>query len=262
MAFFKQFPKVNYDFKRDGVVQQMVDIYRNVRPLESFLDNISAYKFYNVQNGERPDLVSGRLYGTSQFYWTFFVVNEHLHDGYRSWPLSQEALQAYMNKQYDGFVIETAPKVSSNFENSLAGRFQLGETITGITSGATGTLTKKNIDLSQLVVQNVTGTFIGEGTPQGAKELIQGSISTDTVSTHKVYKYIDAPYYYYDQDDVDKKPVTNALHINGGQYTSNINYVSNREHIEEKNDEYSLIRYIDPNYINRFVREFNNLLNR
>ena len=259
--FFKQFPKVNYDFKRDGVIQKMVDLYRSVRPIESFLDEYTGYKFYNVKNGERPDIVSGRIYGTSRYYWTFFVVNEHLHDGYRSWPLSQEALQAYMNKQYDGFVIETAPKVSSNFENSLAGRFQLGETITGLTSGATGTLTKKNIDLSQLVVQNVTGTFIGEGT-QGAKESVQGSISTDSVSTHKVYKYLDAPYYYYDQDDADKKPITNALHIDGGQYTSNINYVSNREHIEEKNDSYSQIKYVDPANINNFTRAFKELLNR
>jgi len=337
--FFKQFPKVDYDFKRDGVIQKMVDIYRSVRPLENFLDEYTGYKFYNVKNGERPDIVSGRLYGTSRYYWTFFLVNEHLHDGYRSWPLSQEALQAYMDKQYDGFVIETAPKVSSNFENSLAGRFQLGETITGLTSGATGTLTKKNIDLSQLVVQNVTGTFIGEGT-QGAKESVQGSISTDSVSTHKVYKYIDAPYYYY-ETDVDtridrinitapgsgyssaptieiigngsgaqavatvsngaiisiivtskgsgytssptikitggggtggsakavilpneKKPVTNALHINGGQYTSNTNYVSNREHIEEKNDSYSRIKYVDPANINNFTRAFKELLNR
>ena len=96
--FFKQFPKVDYDFKRDGVIQKMVDIYRSVRPLENFLDEYTGYKFYNVKNGERPDIVSGRLYGTSRYYWTFFLVNEHLHDGYRSWPLSQEALQAYQRQ--------------------------------------------------------------------------------------------------------------------------------------------------------------------
>ena len=101
MSFFKQFPKIGYDFNRNGVLQNMVDLYRTVRPLPAFLDDISGYKFYNVINGERPDLVSGRLYGTSQYYWTFFVVNEHLHDGYRAWPLSQEALQTYINKQYD-----------------------------------------------------------------------------------------------------------------------------------------------------------------
>ena len=259
MSFFKQFPKIGYDFNRNGVLQNMVDLYRTVRPLPAFLDDISGYKFYDVINGERPDLVSGRLYGTSQYYWTFFVVNEHLHDGYRAWPLSQEALQTYINKQYDGFVIETAPKITSGpdgaFENSLSGRFQIGETITGGTSGASGTLTKKITDLSQLVIQNVTGTF-------QAPEPVSGSLSNDGVSSHAVYKYIDAPYYYYDEADKDKKPITNALHIDGGVYTSNTKYVSNRQHIEQKNDEYSRIRYIDPQYINKFIREFDNLLNR
>lgn len=255
MSFFKQFPKVEYDFNREGVLQNMIDIYRSVRPLPSFLDNVSAYKFYEVKNGERPDIVSGRIYGTSQFYWTFFLLNDHLHDGYRAWPLSQDDLQEYMKKQYEGYVIETSPKVINNFENSLSGRFTMGETVTGSSSGATGTVTRKIIDLSQLVVQNVTGVF-------QAPELITGSTSTDSVSSNRVYKYIDAPYYWYKVGDVDKKPLTNADHITGGTINSQLTYVSNRAHLEEKNDEYAKIRYIDPSYINTFVRQFEELLNR
>ena len=37
--FFKQFPKVEYDFNRTGIKQNMVDLFRSVRPLPSFLDN-------------------------------------------------------------------------------------------------------------------------------------------------------------------------------------------------------------------------------
>ncbi len=259
MSFFKQFPKVQYDFNRTGVLQNMVDLFRSVRPLPSFLDDISAYKYYEVKNGERPDIVSGRLYGTSQYYWTFFVINEHLHDGYRAWPLSQESLQTYINTQFEGFVIETNPKVTSGadgpFADSLAGRFEIGETVTGTTSGATGIITKKIVDLSQLVVQNVTGVF-------QAPETITGSTSTNTVSSNRVYKYIDAPYYWHKVDDVNKKPVTNGDFINGGVNNSQLTFVSNRTHLEEKNDEYSKIRYIDPTYINKFVRNFDELINR
>ena len=48
MSFFKQFPKVQYDLNRTGVKQNMVDIFRSVRPLPSFLDNTTAYKFYEI----------------------------------------------------------------------------------------------------------------------------------------------------------------------------------------------------------------------
>jgi len=218
MSFFKQFPKVEYDFNRTGIKQNMVDLFRSIRPLPTFLDNYSSYKFYEIKNGERPDIVSQRLYGTSMYYWTFFVVNDHLHDGYRAWPLSQEDLQAYMAKEYNGYVIETNPKVTNNFENSLAGRFTLGETLTGSVSGATGKLTRKITDLSQLVIQDVTGAYIGSAT--GAKELITGATSEDSVSTYNVYKYLDAPYYYYDAN-AGTGAVKQIYLVNGGSnYTS------------------------------------------
>ena len=257
--FFKQFPKVDYDFNRTGVVQKMVDLYRSVRPLPTFLDTYSGYKFYNIKNGERPDIVSGRLYGTSRYYWTFFVINEHLHDGYRAWPMSQESLQDYMTKEYNGFAIETKPKVISGpdgaFENSLSGRFTLGETVIGAKSNASGTVTKKIADLSQLIVQDTTGTFT-------APELITGQTSTNSVSSNRVFKYLDAPYYYYKAGDAKKQPVTSADHITGGVNHSQLEFVSNRAYLEDRNDSNAQIRYIDPAFINKFTKAFKDLINR
>ena len=269
MSFFKQFPKIEYDFNRTGVKQNMVDLFRSVRPLPSFLDNYSAYKFYEIKNGERPDIVSQRIYGSSQYYWTFFVINDFLHDGYRAWPMSQEDLFDYIAKEYEGYVIETNPVITrdtdqliTDHRNSLAGRFTLGETITGATSGATGTLTSKITDLSQLVVQNVTGAFIGDQTPgSNTTELVVGGTSEDSVSTYNVYKYAEAPYYYYRTDDADLKPVTNANHIVGGVDALHLSYVSNRSHIIEENDERTKIRIIDPAYVEQFVDQFEELIN-
>ena len=269
MSFFKQFPKIEYDFNRTGVKQNMVDLFRSVRPLPSFLDNYSAYKFYEIKNGERPDIVSQRIYGSSQYYWTFFVINDFLHDGYRAWPMSQEDLFDYIAKEYEGYVIETNPVITrdtdqliTDHRNSLAGRFTLGETITGATSGATGTLTSKITDLSQLIVQNVTGAFIGDQTPgSNTTELVVGGTSEDSVSTYNVYKYAEAPYYYHRTDDADKKPVTNANHIVGGVSQYALSYVSNRSHIIEENDERTKIRIIDPAYVEQFVDQFEELIN-
>ena len=35
------------------------------------------------------------LYGTPNFYWTFFVINEFLHDGYKAWPMAEDILYNY-----------------------------------------------------------------------------------------------------------------------------------------------------------------------
>ena len=62
MAFFKLFPKVDYDINRTGTVQKIVDIYRSVRPLQEFVDSPTLYMKYEIKKGEIKDITSQRLY--------------------------------------------------------------------------------------------------------------------------------------------------------------------------------------------------------
>ena len=271
MSYFRQFPKLSYDFDRNGIKQTVVDIYRSARPLKAFLDDLNAYSFYEIKNGERPDIVSQRLYGTTQYYWTFFVINDFLHDGLAAWPMSQEKLHAYMAQEFEGVVITTNPKdiptgdigVSLGQENSLSGRFELGETITGTTSGATGILVKKNADMNQLVLQTVVGSFIGDSTPgpSNATESITGLTSDDSVNTYDVYKYIDAPHNYYRTDDPEKRVQTNAIFIPGGEPAGELSYDTNRTHLFSSNEARSKMRVIDPKYISDFVEKYEAIIN-
>ena len=278
MAFFNQFPKVEYDFNRQGVINNMVNIFRNVRPLQNFVDNTTAYTYYEVRNGERPDIISRKLYGNQNFYWTFFIVNEALHDGLQTWPLSQEDLFTYIEREYEGYAITTNPTITRtsdglliSHENSLAGKtptgttglFQLGETLTGGTSGATGTLVQKNLDLNQLIVQNVTGAFLGDPTtlPTNTTERITGGTSGDFVDSYQAYKYAEAPHHWFVTGDKEEQPVTNAAYINGGVPASNLSFKTNRAVVEEINDERSRVRVISPAYIEQFADEFETLLN-
>jgi len=271
MSYFRQFPNLPYDFDRNGIKQTVVDIYRSARPLKAFLDDLNAYSFYDIKNGERPDIVSQRLYGTTQFYWTFFVINDFLHDGLAAWPMSQEKLQAYMAQEYEGVVITTNPYVDetgdpgviSSYPNSLAGRFQLGETVTGTTSNATGIVVKKNLDMNQLVLQSVVGSFIGSSAPgpSNATESITGSDSDDSVNTYDVYKYIDAPHDYYRTDDPDMRLQTVGTFINGGQPSGELSYHTNRNQLFTSNEGRSKIRVIDPKYITDFVEKYEAIIN-
>jgi hypothetical protein len=278
MAFFRQFPKVAYDFNRQGVINNMVDIYRSVRPLQNFVDNTSAYTYYEIRNGERPDIVSRNLYGNQNFYWTLFIINDFLHDGLQAWPMSQEDLQTYIGREYEGYVVTTNPVISRTSDgliiahnNSLAGitptgttgLFQLGETIQGGTSGATGTLVKKDLDLNQLVIQDVTGAFLGDPTtlPTNTTERITGQTSGDFVDSYQAYKYAEAPHHWFVTGDKEEKPVTNAAYVQGGVPTSDLSFKTNRAVVEEINDERSKIRVIAPAYVEQFAEEFENLIN-
>ena len=285
MGYFRQFPQLNYDFDRNGILQKVVDIYRAARPLDAFIDDLNAYSFYSVKNGERPDIVSQRLYGTTQYYWTFFIVNDFLHDGLAAWPMSQEKLHDYMNEEFAGVVITTNPRVQDSpdagvefdYPNSLSGRFQLGETITGSTTGATGTLVKKNADMNQLVLQDVVGTFQGSSS-NGTVEKLTGNKSGDSVDTYDVYKYLDAPHSYFrmiaenvEQETEynwangfnynDRRIESNNVFIPGGTPPSELEFQTNRSYLFEVNEARSKIKVIDPKYITQFADKYEAIIN-
>ena len=270
--FFKKFPQVDYDFDRNGILQTMTDIFRHVKPLENSIDEMLGYNFYNVIDGERPDVVSERLYGTGAYYWTFFVVNEKLHDGYREWPMSEIDFSEYLDKKYEGVaIVPKRPKITTNTDglvlsttNALAGRFQIGEVIKGSDTLATGTLKQKNVDMHHLVLQNVSGNFKANG----ETETLTGLSSSDKVDTFRLYNYIDAPYQYYNELDPNKRAVSysNAFEdsTQGRANTvedANIAFITNRQYEIELNEERSKIRYVDPAYIQDFVRKYENLIN-
>ena len=299
MPYFRQFPKIQYDFNQDGVINNVVDIFRQVRPLQNFVDEFSAYQYITIPDGDRPDIVSRRLYGTSDFYWTFFIINDFLHDGIGTWPMSMSDLNEYIAKEYEGFALETRPRLVRNtddgvteFRNSLAGRFSVGQTMTGATSGASGKLMRKDIYLNQLIVQDVTGTFLGEGDGNTLENVSgnrideQGDITVDTVQVWKAWKYADAPHHYYKTGDGKEDKTVNPdgstsygieSHVSNANFFSIPDdavlalqlqegseaapqYVSNRQYVFDLNEERSKIRVIDPNHIGKFNDAFRALI--
>ena len=297
MAYFRNLPKIGYDFNRDGIIQNVVDIFRQVRPLQNFVDDVSAYKFYEVPNGQRPDICSRKLYGTSDYHWTFFILNEFLHDGIGVWPMSQENLFDYIKTEYNGVAIETRPDIQRNtdggitdFRDSLAGRFNVGEIAVGGLSGAKGTVTKKDLQNNQLIIQNITngtagvdpisggsnssiegGAFRGDGVGN-VREAIIGQTSTDSITSWKVYDYAEAPHHWFVEGDVNQTEVANAnffsttdnaetnLIIQYGS-TAAPTFIINRNYLFNLNEQRSKIKIIDPAYIARFVDDYENLIN-
>ena len=57
MSFFRQFPKIQYDFQNNGIDTRIIDIFRFVKADDRYLDDLSTYAFYQIQNGDRPDIV-------------------------------------------------------------------------------------------------------------------------------------------------------------------------------------------------------------
>lgn len=117
MSFFKQFPKTTYDLKRDGNLIEIKDIFRNVDVNEKLINPASAYQYYYIQDGERPDQIANKLYGNPRYYWTLFIANDRLKDGYMRWPMSYQQLQRKITEDYNPYmVLELGPLETQTLE--------------------------------------------------------------------------------------------------------------------------------------------------
>ena len=122
MSFFNQFPKIKYDLRGNSLLTNVTDIFRNVDVNDILADTNNSYLFYDIPDGDRPDIVSRKLYDDPRYYWTFFIINDHLKNGVLdSWPKSSGELERFLEDQYDAYsVIELLP-IKNSYMSTVNG---------------------------------------------------------------------------------------------------------------------------------------------
>jgi hypothetical protein len=227
-VYFQGFPTIQYDIDDDRHFIEVVDIFRTVRPKKSLKDDLLLYSKYTIKDGERPDHVSQKLYGSTDYYWTFFMVNEKLVNYHTDWPQSRQELEDYIAVKYDGYALTV--------ENDISTLFTKNETIQGLISGATATITQKDCNTDTIRIKNVVGEF-------RANELIRGLTSEDVVRITGQIPFADATHHYEGPNSTitDKN---NGIPITYSEYEFNLN--------EEKAE----LKIIRPEYIMRVSEQF------
>ena len=153
MQYFNNFGNLLYKFgnETDPVIFENISKYVDV--VDQIKDNLTFLNFYTIQEGFRPDQLSLQLYGTPLYYWTFYLLNDDIRE--QGWPLINNELQTYVKKIFPNTVLTTRDDISA--------KFKTGQTVSGNTSGVSGTIIRRNLDLGQIVVRGtVSFTESGE----------------------------------------------------------------------------------------------------
>jgi hypothetical protein len=233
--YFQGFPTVLYDVHVDGHPVEVTDIFRSVRLKPEVRDNLILYTSYTIQDGERPDHVSMKLYNSVDYYWVFFMVNENLVNLYTDWPLSTLELDNLINLKYKGYVLTS--------QNDFSTLFTQNETLVGLVSGARATLTEKDINTGVLKIQDIVGQF-KDG------ELVQGVTSGSTLTIGGQRPFKDVIHHY-----------ENAIGHIVGRYDTGALPISNDEYERAENEKKSVIQVVKPQYIAKVAAEFFNQIN-
>lgn len=98
--FFNKFPKTLYSIQNNAIQSVVTDYFRYVDVIDRLAQSTYTYATDDILDSERPDTVSFRLYGTTDYYWTFFITNDSLKDGISAWPKGDSEIKNYLANQY------------------------------------------------------------------------------------------------------------------------------------------------------------------
>ena len=140
--YFQRFPFVNYNFGDNEVDTIFPNISAYIDIVDQIKNEVAFYEKYTILDGDRPDVLSQKLYDTPDYHWTFFFMNDGLRES--GWPLAEREMRALVKKRYPHRTVTTQSNIASNF---LPGDFVIGKT-----SGTTGRVIERNLDLGQIVI--------------------------------------------------------------------------------------------------------------
>tara|TARA_A100001011_G_C14280257_1_gene831263 strand:+ start:360 stop:1157 length:798 start_codon:yes stop_codon:yes gene_type:complete len=264
MAFFNQFPKRTYDLQRDGNDITITDTFRNVDVNDKLIDTISAYQYYQIKDGERPDHVATKLYNNAGYYWSFFVVNDNLKKGYGSWPMSYTQFDDYMNDNYRAYSIMeleqddfSSVSAISNF-TSLSVAFQFDSPSANQSpNDILGTIFKIDTETNQVWVKDPSERLINSLDGRARHEFVifdntDGANFSPSFVPKNAWGYGDNATAYY-KDSNDKRI---------GIYDSpKPGLVTYREFEEDENEKLKSIRIVKPDQIGAFAELYKTLIN-
>lgn len=232
--YFKNFSAAQYKFGDENYTVKTPDLSAYVDIIDDIKDNLDFYTLYNIK-GERPDQLSYSLYDTVDYYWTFFLMNDNIRR--QGWPLGKRESENRAKAIFSNTTITT--------RNSLVNVFAIGSAVTGISSGETGTVLRRNLDLGQIVVSGTSEFINGELVEDSLGNRIEVSSSSEEYNSAK--EYVDG----------DGVPVDFDPAVGPGSLLTAVTYI---DYYVSEDEKLNTIKVIKPEAMNSVVSAFKEAL--
>jgi len=182
--YFSSIRNVAIDIDGSGNLDALKNLSAKAIFSDELINNAGYYQTVEIIDGERPDHLSQRLYGTPNYHWTFLLLNPQIKNIWDDWPMSASQLVEYCTNKYQYLAADT--------DDSLVDKFIVGETVTGGVSGATGIVKEIHVNLGYVTIEKTSGTFVITG------ETIQGGNSSDSAACNFIKSQAYAPHHHVD----------------------------------------------------------------
>lgn len=242
--FFTNFPKVDYafgdEFNKKGGADLALEIFQDISAYVDLIDEIKNigpyYSTYNILENDRPDQVSYKLYGTTDYHWTFYLMNDGIRR--QGWPLSMAELDKKVKRDFPHKYIKT--------NTPLDGIFLPGQRAFGSVSSGSGEILRRHLDLGLVIVDSKDHFQVNEKVSHTSYGGITSSITCKSTG----HEY-NAPRYY---ENGDGEPVDiDPYNTSSGAL---LNEVTQYDHYVRENDKLKQIKVIRPDTIQSIIGNY------
>ena len=104
MAYFNELPDIQYlsrfaDQSSNEDFTLAKNIFRRAKLREDIANAVTAFQYYQIKDGERPDQIADRIYGDSELDWVVLISN-NITSYPSQWTLTNESLYEYLIDKY------------------------------------------------------------------------------------------------------------------------------------------------------------------
>jgi hypothetical protein len=288
--FFDKFPLVQYTLNKQlySEYDTATNLLFRIGLVRDVMENnISAYYYYAIVDGDRPEIVAEKVYGDAEAHWIILYAN-NIFDPYYDWPMDSRTFDNYITDKYGSIAwaqtnyhhyekvitrenpaaqvtmvtsFEVNDKKLTDDVLSLIDyeiNYNIGEPVfIGASYGAntySGTVMAWSNSNGYIVLANTTGTAKSYDFLIGANSAANGTVVATTVPSVPMDAYntlVDTT--DYASYEVAGRTVREIISRNRVTYY---------DYELELNESKRLIKIIQPQYYNQIISELNNLTGR
>lgn len=99
--YFNYFPQTIYNTEDGGAVQTITNLTSKFSFADEFKNNSALFYEYTATDGETPEILAHKLYGSSERHWIILAFND-IFNPLIDWPLEQRNLNDVIDIKYTG----------------------------------------------------------------------------------------------------------------------------------------------------------------
>ena len=97
--YFSKYPAIYYSFDDYKTSKYVTNILSRFSLESALKENTSVFYNYDIRDGDTPEILASKLYGSSERHWMVLAMND-IVDPQFDWPLQYETLITFVDEKY------------------------------------------------------------------------------------------------------------------------------------------------------------------